>query len=119
MTSPSSMIRPWLATRSTTSTMSCRSTVLMRSCSESAVSAGSTGSGRWATTGPESIPASTTCTVQPVIVTPYSTASTTGCAPGKAGSSEGWVLSTCWGNAVRKRGPRIRMNPTETIHSGA
>ena len=65
----------------------------MRSCSVASSSPSRTSTARWATTGPVSMPASTRWTVQPVTRTPYASASRTACAPGKAGSSAGWVFS--------------------------
>ena len=44
-------------------------------------------------TGPVSTPSSTQCTVTPVVSTPAASASRIACAPGKAGSSAGWVLT--------------------------
>jgi hypothetical protein len=47
-----------------------RSTALIRSCSVSSVSPGRTRTGSWARIGPTSISSVTTCTVQPVTLTP-------------------------------------------------
>ena len=60
------------------------------------MSPGSTSTVAWASTGPVSTPASTTCTVQPVTRSPAASASRTAWAPGKDGSRAGCVLSTVW-----------------------
>ena len=77
------------------------------------------GYGCWASIGPVSVPASTRCTLQPVTLTPYSSASGTACAPGNAGSSAGWVLMIRPMKRERKWGPRIFMKPADTIRSGS
>ena len=80
---------------------------------------GRTATSRWASTGPVSTPASTRCTVAPVTVTPAASASRTACAPGKAGSSAGWVLISRPPNASSTAGPTIFMKPAETTRSGS
>ena len=70
-------------------------------------------------TGPVSTPSSTRCTVTPESFTPYASASATACAPGNAGSSAGWVLTTRCGKRPRKPGPRMRMKPASTTRSGS
>ena len=49
---------------------------------------------------------------------PAARASRTACAPGKAGSSAGWVLTSRPPNASSTAGPTIFMNPAETTRSG-
>ena len=63
----------------------------------------------WASTGPVSTPASTTCTVQPVSAAPAASASRTAWAPGNAGSSAGWVLRTV--QPAEDRGPEQLHEP--------
>ena len=71
-----------------------RSTSLMRSWSDASVSVGRTATASWARIGPWSTCSVATCTVHPVTLTPAARASRTAWAPGKAGSSEGWVFTT-------------------------
>src|SRR5690606_5840634 len=63
-------VAPSRASAATVPTSSRRSSILMRSCSVSTVSPGSTGTAAWASTGPVSTPSSTMCTVAPVTFTP-------------------------------------------------
>ena len=58
-----------------------------------------------------------TWTVQPVTLTPAASASRTACAPGKAGSSDGWVLRIRSGNASNAAWPRTVMNPAMATRS--
>ena len=91
----------------------------MRSWSVSSVSVSRTGTAAWARIGPVSTPASTRCTVQPVIFTPWARASRTPWAPGKDGSRAGCVLTIRPANRSRTGAPRIRMNPEHTTQSGS
>ena len=81
------------------------STAWIRACSASSSSPGRTGTASWATIGPPSSVASTRWTVTPVTATPCARASRTACAPGNAGSSDGWVLRMRPANAPRTAGP--------------
>ena len=85
----------------TTSGSSRCSTALIRSCSVSAVSPAQDGTRSCASTGPVSTPSSTRWTVAPVSATPAASASSTACAPGKSGSSDGWTLTTAPGKRSR------------------
>ena len=58
-----------------------------------------------------------TCTVQPVTLTPEASASRTAWAPGKAGSSDGWVFRIRSGNAANASGPRTVMKPAMATRS--
>src|ERR1700738_276701 len=111
-------VTPRVATAAKTSTSSCLSTTLMRSCRVATSSSSRTGTASCARIGPVSVPASTRCTLHPVTLTPYSSASGTACAPGNAGSSAGWVLRMRPMNRERNCGPRIFMKPADTIRSG-
>ena len=73
----------------------------------------------WAMIGPVSTPSSTKWTVHPVTLAPYASASRTPWAPGKLGSSAGWVLTHRPPNRARNSLPTIFMNPAETTRSGA
>src|SRR3990172_9072938 len=83
----------------------------MRRDNVSSVSAGSTGTAAWSTMGPVSVPSSTKCTVAPATLTPCSRAWRWACKPGKAGSSEGWMLSSRPSKCQTNTAPRTRMNP--------
>src|SRR5437588_7127001 len=65
------------------------STSWIRACSVSTVSPSRTSTASCSTIGPVSMPSSTKCTVAPVTLTPCVSASSTACAPGNAGSSDG------------------------------
>src|SRR5690625_900647 len=114
-----SALQPERAIDPTTSTISWRSTTLMRSCSSSWVSLSPTGMTRWAIIGPVSTPRSTRWTVTPVTFTPYARVSRTGLAPGNEGSSAGWVLMIFPSHCARVSSPSIRMKPAQTTMSGS
>jgi hypothetical protein len=61
---------------------------------------------------------STRWTVQPVSFTPWASASRTAWAPRKAGSNDGWVLTTRSGQRARKSPDNSRMKPASTTTCG-
>ena len=69
--------------------------------------------------GPVSTPSSTKWTVQPVTLAPYASASRTPWAPGKLGSSAGWVFTNRPPKRARNSLPTIFMNPADTTRSGS
>src|SRR3989454_2866942 len=87
------------------------SSTRMRADKDSSVSSGCTGTLDCKTTGPVSTPSSTTCTVAPASLTPYSSAWRWAASPGNAGSSEGWTLRIRPAYARTKPAVRIRMKP--------
>src|SRR5439155_16648378 len=88
----------------TTSGSSQCSTDLIRSCRVSGVSPARTGTRYCASTGPLSTPSSTRCSVATACSTPAASCSSTACPPGKAGSRDGWTLTTASGKRSRKPG---------------
>ena len=70
-----------------------------------------------ATIGPASSSAVTRWTVQPATLTPCSSACRCASTPGNAGSSDGWTLSTAFGNASTNSEPSSRMNPARQTSS--
>src|SRR6266404_1225707 len=89
---------------STTRGSSRCSSSLIRACNVSGVSSGRTAMRSCASTGPESTPSSTRCTVAPDSRTPALSCSSTACAPGNSGSSDGWTLTTLFGKRSRNAG---------------
>src|SRR5258708_6816964 len=89
---------------STTRGSSRCSSSLIRACNVSGVSSGRTAMRSCASTGPESTPSSTRCTVAPDNRTPALSCSSTACAPGQSGSSDGWTLTTLIGKRARNAG---------------
>src|SRR5690606_5512120 len=87
------MVQPSRTSRPTYVTSWRRSASLMRSVSDSTVSSSRTGTATWAMIGPVSTPASTKCSVAPVILTPYARASRGPWMPGNDGSNALWVLT--------------------------
>src|SRR6185436_2469308 len=83
----------------------------IRSDRLSAVSSSLTVTGACSTMGPASSSGVTKCTVAPDTFTPWATACCCASSPGKAGSREGWMLSTALGNARMKSALSRRMNP--------
>src|SRR5581483_1970316 len=94
-----------------------RSTALMRSWRESAVSPGRTGTASWARMGPASTSGVATWTVQPVIFTWAASASSTAWAPRKAGNRAGWVLRTRPGKVSKMGFSSTVMKPAITTVS--
>src|SRR5215204_4888436 len=89
----------------------------MRAARASGVSSSKTGTTRCVTMGPPSRVSSTKWTVQPETRTPCSTACRCASRPGKAGSREGWMLSTRPRNSSTKQGESRRMKPARQTSS--
>ena len=85
------------------------STAWIRPRSVASSSPGRIGTASWATIGPPSSVASTRWTVTPVTATPAASASRIACAPGNAGSSDGWTLRIRSGNRASTVEPITRM----------
>src|SRR5829696_3183088 len=107
------------ATRaSTSSRMTSGRTRCSTACRRSSsVSRGSTRTGSWAITSPVSRPSSTQWTVTPVVSTPAARTSAIACAPGNAGSSEGWTFTIAPANRSRNGRVSRCMYPASTTNS--
>ena len=89
----------------------------IRAARVSGVSSARTATASCITIGPASSASSTRCTVAPATFTPCSQARRCASRPGKAGSRDGWMLTTRWGRAARNAEERRRVYPARHTRS--